>query len=179
MSSDDERSPKRQRRSYSPASPAPPETKAFVHQPHTPPPSVHMSPSWQAQTSSHQQGGSVTFPTPPSTAGFQSQQRGFGSEGGAESGQHTPAPESEQRRDNEGDAEMVDRQASGESEGDVSMASAVTAEDAEHRRTDHERQAGTPHDVPTDLLPPPPPRLYKPHLQRKLIPCALACAMVC
>ncbi|TKA74695.1 hypothetical protein B0A55_05088 [Friedmanniomyces simplex] len=164
MSSDGERSPKRQRRSYSPPSPALPETKPFVHQPQTPPPSVHMSPSWQAQTSTLQQVGSVPFPTPPSTTGCFSQQRGAGSDGG-ESGQHTPATAGEDRQDEEGDAEMPDVQhnGEGEGEGDVSMVSAPAVEaDAEHRRTDHERQEGTPSDSSTtDMLPPPPPRLYK------------------
>ncbi|KAK0950996.1 hypothetical protein LTR91_025276 [Friedmanniomyces endolithicus] len=58
---------------------------------------------------------------------------------------------------------MADAHPCGEVEDDVSMLSAPAAEaDAEHRRTDHERQEGTPNDSPpTDTLPPPPPRLYK------------------
>lgn len=124
MSAESERSPKRQRRSYSPPSP---ETKpAFVsHNPHTPPPSVHMSPSWNAQTSTLQQSGTVTFPTPPSTAGFHSHPTGrtSGSEG-LDSGKGTPVESSDMsKRD-------VD--------GDVTMGGQA---DAEHRRTDHERQA--------------------------------------
>ncbi|KAK5120599.1 hypothetical protein LTR85_006255 [Meristemomyces frigidus] len=169
MSPDGERSPKRQRlESYSPASPPIAETKAaFVHHPQTPPPSVHMSPSWQAQSQAAEQQsgpGSVTFPTPPSTAGFPGQQRSFGgAEDGAESGQHTPAPESEQRKDGDADAEMQDRPDDGPAQstvkpadGDVNMEG--VAEDAEHRRTDHERQQGQ-HTAPH--MPPPAPRLYK------------------
>lgn len=179
MSSDGERSPKRQRReSYSPASPPlAPETKAFVH-PQTPPPSVHMSPTWTSQPfTTEQKGGpgSVTFPTPPSTAGFPGQPKGFGGEDGGESGQHTPAPESEHRRDGDGDAEMQDRQDDGASaaEGDVSMAG--VADDAEHRRTDHERQEGE--DGLADL--PPAPRLYKLRTERKYTLRTYLCAMLC
>ncbi|KAK3672293.1 hypothetical protein LTR78_007833 [Recurvomyces mirabilis] len=168
MSSDGERSPKRQRRSYSPASPALPETKqSFVQPPHTPPPSVHsasMSPAWQPQHVSQQQqnGGGVTFPTPPSTAGLQSQVHGSRSEEGMESGQYTPATDSDPRRDGDGDAEMVDGD---EVEvGDVSMASITVEQDAGHRRTDHERE-DTVGDSEADMLPPPPPRLYKLHSQ--------------
>lgn len=122
----DERSPKRQRRSYSP--PSPPETKpVFVAQhPHTPPPSVHMSPSWNAQTSSLQHGGSVTFPTPPSTAGYHGQMSGKGptSEGGVESVSSTPVDSGNiGRKDGDGDADIA----------------AVEAKPG-HRRTDHERQ---------------------------------------
>jgi len=182
MSSDGERSPKRQRRSYSPPSPALPETKPFVHQPETPPPSVHMSPSWQTQTSTLQQVGGAPFPTPPSTTGFFSQHRGAGSEGG-ESGQQTPATAYEGHRDDEGDAEMADAQQSGEAEDDVSMLSAPAAEaDSGHRRTDHDRQESTVNDSSlTDALPPPPPRLYKLRSKRK---CTLRstpryCAVVC
>ncbi|KAK3651207.1 hypothetical protein LTR56_002065 [Elasticomyces elasticus] len=164
MFSDGERSPKRQRRSYSPPSPALPETKGFVHHvPQTPPPSVHMSPSWQAQTSTLQQVNSVPFPTPPSTTGLFSQQRGAGSEGG-ESGQHTPATIGEEHREEDRDTEMVDVQKSGhgEGEGDVSMVSAPAAEvDAEHRRTDHERHGDLPNAGLAEMLPPPPPLLFK------------------
>ncbi|KAK4547286.1 hypothetical protein LTR36_000941 [Oleoguttula mirabilis] len=173
MSPDGERSPKRQRLgSYSPASPPIAETKGFVHPPQTPPPSVHMSPSWQsqAQTAEQQSGpGSVTFPTPPSTAGFPGQQRSFGgAEDGAESGQHTPVLESEPTKNGDTDAEMQDGgddgpvDVAGSSvEGDVNMEGA--AADAEHRRTDHERQE----DPPTAPAPPPPqaPRLYKLHTE--------------
>ena len=154
MSSDGERSPKRQRlESYSPASPPVPETKAFVHQPHTPPPSVRMSPSCQSQHSTFEQKrsgpSSGAILTPPSTAGLNGQQRSFGGEEGAEGGSHTP-----DRKDGEGDTEMQDTQDDGAGEGDVSMVSA----DAEHRRTDHERQ-GDGQDTLADL--PPAPRLYK------------------
>ncbi|KAK4506583.1 hypothetical protein PRZ48_000315 [Zasmidium cellare] len=131
--SDGERSPKRQRlESYSPASPPlNPDTKAFIP-PNTPPPSVRMSPSWQAQSSqnNHHQGNSTTFPTPPSTSGFHghSAGRGAGSEAGGESGRQTPVTDAdgEARKDSDGDMEMADRHDGGD-------------RDAEHRRTDHER----------------------------------------
>lgn len=131
----DERSPKRQRRSYSPPSPAPAAKSAFVAQhPHTPPPSVHMSPTWNAQSSSLQQGG-VTFPTPPSTSGYQGHMtgRGSSSEGGIESGKGTPM-ESGEMHNRDGD-------------GDVNMGGEV---DAEHRRSDHERngEGATPVVLP-------------------------------
>ncbi|KJX95417.1 hypothetical protein TI39_contig4114g00003 [Zymoseptoria brevis] len=138
--SDGERSPKRQRlESYSPASPQPTvDTRHFVP-PQTPPPSVRMSPSWTAQTLPAQptgSGTSTTFPTPPSTAGYLGHMagRGAGSEGGGESGHQTPAGEDEgyARRDHDGDAEMTDRPESGND--------GVSSVDAEHRRTDHERE---------------------------------------
>jgi len=124
----DERSPKRQRRSYSPDSP--PETKpVFVAQhPHTPPPSVHsqsMSPAWQAQSSSSQQG--ATFPTPPSISGYHSQMTGktSNSEEGVDSVTGTPMNSTEHTaKDGDGDVDM------GGSE-----------PDAAYRRTDHERRA--------------------------------------
>ncbi|KAK3068995.1 hypothetical protein LTR53_013017 [Teratosphaeriaceae sp. CCFEE 6253] len=163
MSTDGERSPKRQRRSYSPPSP---DTKPFVsHQPQTPPPSVHMSPSWQglSQTSTLQQqhnSGSVPFPTPPSTSGVFGAVRGAGSDGG-ESGQHTPAhvDEETQAIDGDGDAEMADaRQDAGEGEDDMSTTSAPPAksDDAQRAPTNHDRHP----PPPTNMLPPPPPRLY-------------------
>lgn len=138
--SDGERSPKRQRlESYSPASPPlNPDTKAFVP-PNTPPPSVRMSPSWQSQSAqnTHQQGGSGTFPTPPSTSGFHGHAagRGAGSETGGDSGRQTPVTDAdgEVRKDSDGDAEMMDRQDGGEGVGLVG--------DAEHRKTNHERLA--------------------------------------
>jgi len=85
-----------------------------------------MSPSWNAQASSLQQSGTVTFPTPPSTAGFHGQTAGraTGSEG-LDSGKGTPVES--------GDMGKKDV------DGDVAMAGQA---DAEHRRTDHERQAG-------------------------------------
>ncbi|KAF2171300.1 hypothetical protein M409DRAFT_18413 [Zasmidium cellare ATCC 36951] len=131
--SDGERSPKRQRlESYSPASPPlNPDTKAFIP-PNTPPPSVRMSPSWQAQSSqNHHQGNSSTFPTPPSTSGFHGHAtgRGAGSDAGGDSGRQTPVTDAggEVRKDSDGDMEMADRQDGGDG-------------DAEHRRTNHERQ---------------------------------------
>lgn len=137
-----ERSPKRQRLegSYSPASPLPTfDTKPFIP-PQTPPPSVRMSPSWTAQsltTGQQQQAGNgnggngsgMTFPTPPSTSGIQSHMTGHS---GTDSARQTPARDDDVemrgddghgRRDGDGDAEMTD--------GPV---------EAEHRRTDHERQ---------------------------------------
>jgi len=88
----------------------------------------------QAQTSN-----SGTFPTPPSTAGFQNPMagRGAGSDAGGESERQTPASDYEgiSRKDGDGDAEMVDGVDDGPMK-DVPMA------DAEHRRTDHERQRG-------------------------------------
>lgn len=125
----DERSPKRQRRSYSP--PSPPTSKpAFVaQQPHTPPPSVHMSPTWNAHTSSLHQGGGVAFPTPPGTSGYQGHMTGRepSSEGGVESAKSTPVDSAGMAR-KDGD-------------GDVSMAGDA---DAENRRTDHDRSMNTP-----------------------------------
>jgi hypothetical protein len=121
----DERSPKRQRRSYSPPSPAAKLSFVAEHpQPHTPPPSVHMSPSWNSQTSSLQNGG-VTFPTPPSTSGYQGHMTGRGpsSDGGVESGKGTPTDGGEVRKDGDGDVSMV---------GEV---------DAENRRSNHERSS--------------------------------------
>jgi len=149
--SSDERSPKRQRlSSYSPQSASTPtDTKPpFVQHPHTPPPSVHMSPSWQSQPlpglgMASMNGGGVNFPTPHSPApGYQAQS--VTSEGG--SAQQTPAAEGERQ-----DAEMMD--SSGD--GDVSMAD----DDNGHRRTDHERQA--------DVGPVP---LYKLGITRKYCP---------
>lgn len=164
---DGERSPKRQRlESYSPASPPlNADTKAFIP-PNTPPPSVRMSPSWQAQSAQNQnqQGASGTFPTPPSTSGFHSHAagRGAGSEGGGDSGRQTPLTdaESEQRKDSDGDAEMTDRLEG--SEGDVSMA------DAEHRDTNHERKGST--DAASSSTPSAQP-LYKLSTTRKYCFC--------
>lgn len=141
----DERSPKRQRRSYSP--PSPPASKpAFVAQhPHTPPPSVHMSPTWNAQSSSLQQGGGVTFPTPPSTSGYHGHTTGRGpsSEAGVESGKGTPTESGEMaRRDGDGDVSMG---------GDAQ---------AEHRRSDHDRSENS---TPAVKL----PGLFKLPTQRK------------
>lgn len=141
----EERSPKRQRRSYSP--PSPPTSKpAFVAQhPHTPPPSVHMSPTWNAQTSSLQQGGGVTFPTPPGTSGHQGHMTGRApsSEDVTESGKGTPSGEVEtMKRDGEGDVSMGDET------------------DAEQRRSDHERSTAVTQAVPL-------PGLFKLPTQRK------------
>jgi hypothetical protein len=121
----DERSPKRQRRSFSPPSPAAKLAFVATEHPHTPPPSVHMSPTWNAQSSSLQNGGGVTFPTPPSTSGYQGHMTGRGpsSDGGVESGTGTPTDAGELRKDGDGDVKM-----SGEA-------------NAEHRRSDHERSS--------------------------------------
>ena len=110
----------------------------------------------------------MTFPTPPSTAGFLSHQHKSvgGGEDGVKSEQQTPASESE-RRDGDGDAEMVN--GGGESGevaaavNEVSMTDTVAATDAEHRRTDHERQSPSSHNnTVIDMSPPPlAPRLYK------------------
>jgi len=166
MSDDGERSPKRQRLdSYSPASPPPaPETKAFV-QPQTPPPSVHMSPSWQSQTSaadrrSTSRPGSVASPTPLSTAGLVGGQRGSGVEEGAESMSHTPRTEAEARRDVEVGAQMTDG-------GTRAAGSDMSMEDAEHRRSDHERGGRENAGVVQDL--PPAPRLYKLRTEREFV----------
>ena len=121
----DERSPKRQRRSFSPPSPAAKLAFVAAEHPHTPPPSVHMSPTWNAQSSSLQNGGGVTFPTPPSTSGYHGHMTGRGpsSDGGVESGTGTPTETGEARKDGDGD---------------VNMGSEVNAE---HRRSDHERSS--------------------------------------
>lgn len=145
----DERSPKRQRRSYSPPSPA--AKLAFVAehpQPHTPPPSVHMSPTWNAQTSSLQNGGGVTFPTPPSTSGYQGHMTGRGpsSDGGVESGKGTPTDAGEARKDGDGDVNMG---------GEV---------DAENRRSNHERSSdATPAAALPGLFKLPSKRKYPMH----------------
>lgn len=168
--SSDERSPKRQRlSSYSPAS-TPTETKStpFVQHPNTPPPSVHMSPSWNSQslpglgmvgTGGNGSGGGVNFPTPPSpAAGYHSQSvaQSMGSEGG--SARQTPAAEAERQ-----DVDMAEGE-TGDGDGDVSM-----AEDGEHRRTDHERTEGE------DTVPPLPAAVGLSYLptQRKFCPPAL------
>lgn len=95
--------------------------------------------------------------------------RGVSSEGwgGADSGEPTPAQEGEgavrRNEDGDGDAEMGDtlQEAGG---GDVAM----TAEDAdaEHRRSDHERQEAQ------DAVPPLPATdvLYKLRTERKYLP---------
>ena len=92
--------------------------------------------------------GSVTFPTPPSTAGFQSQMAGRGGSsesGGGESGQETPtvtSPEMENsgKRDGDGDAVMAEPQAQPIESGGREADDGGMVEDAEHRRSDHERQ---------------------------------------
>ncbi|KAF2484315.1 Rox3 mediator complex subunit-domain-containing protein [Neohortaea acidophila] len=135
-------SPKRQRRSYSPDSPSlPSETKASAtspQPPQTPPPSVHMSPEAQAQqlpglgllgaagSNAGSTAGSVTFPTPPSTAGLHSQimARGASSEGIS---------------DSDGQAPRATIQIDSTDARDVPMAG-TDESDAEHRRSDHERQ---------------------------------------
>ncbi|EMD00955.1 hypothetical protein BAUCODRAFT_42577, partial [Baudoinia panamericana UAMH 10762] len=166
-STDDERSPKRQRRSFSPPSPIPADdTKAaFVQPPQTPPASVHMSPSWQSSLS--QQVGGGSFPTPPSTAGFQSQQR----VGGSESGEPTPVPEEEQVREAYGVADTPDKQDELQREPHLGKRKREADDDdeentagAKHRRTDHERQDDTNGGDGAESLqppPPPPPRLFK------------------
>lgn len=166
--SSDERSPKRQRlSSYSPAS-TPTETKStpFVQHPNTPPPSVHMSPSWQSTQplpglgmAGSGNGGGVNFPTPPSpAAGYHSQSvaQSVGSEG--ESGRQTPTAEGDRH-----DTDMAEgtTKAGGDGDGDVSM-----AEDGEHRRSDHERNEGE------DTVPPLPSAVALSYLptQRKSCP---------
>ena len=143
------RSPKRQRLgSYSPASPPiVPDPKHA--QPHTPPPSVRMSPSWSQQGQTLP-GLGMQDPTPPNTATTQSFQSQALSNGGSS------VPESEQETQMSvtvvGDAEMRDH---GDGEGnDVKM------DDADNRRTDHERKdeavGGVLYKLSTD-------RKYPPH----------------
>lgn len=158
----DERSPKRQRlSSYSPAqSPEPKASSSELpHQghsfPQTPPPSVHMSPSWAIQNlpTSACLG---SFPTPPSTAGLQGPhvmaERTGGSEGDALSVIQTPAAEDEGefKRDGDGDAEMQE----GTEGGNV-----------EHRRTDHERHTILSPSLPVSAV----PKLYKLLSERKFL----------
>lgn len=142
----DERSPKRQRRSFSPPSPAAKLAFVAAEHPHTPPPSVHMSPTWNAQSSSLQNGGGVTFPTPPSTSGYHGHMTGKGpsSDGGVESGTGTPTETGEARKDGDGDVNMG-------SEGS-----------AEHRRSDHERSSDA-----TPAATVPVPGLYRLVTKRK------------
>lgn len=181
MSSDGERSPKRQRLdSYSPASPppVPSDTKAFLP-PHTPPPSVRMSPSWQSQQQQQQQ--SVTtgaFPTPPSTSGFHGTAAGHGSDPEAHerrlSNPQSPSSDTEKNQAHDGerdeDAEMTDlRQASVSA--DVAMA------DAGHRRTDHEREAIVTGPSTSSL--PPAHSLYKVSTIRKYSLRRNTCLLLC
>lgn len=114
--------------------------------------------------------GGVTFPTPPSTAGFQSQMHpGPGSvgSGGLDSEQQTPAVEQEGSTEN----------APGE---EVGMAEAPQAGEAkettEHRRTDHERQEGT---SATAQSLPGANSLYMLPTKRKYMSCTLQLCMVC
>jgi hypothetical protein len=134
---DAERSPKRQRfNSYSPASPAPPESSAFVN-PQTPPPSVRMSPSWQSQTSaSHKRtydqsiADDASIPTPPSTAGLLGQ-AGFRSNMGEAGEENLAAAVAHDGRAVSVGVTMIRSE-------DTAMVDAPSV-DAEHRRTDHER----------------------------------------
>ncbi|KAF2214778.1 hypothetical protein CERZMDRAFT_82700 [Cercospora zeae-maydis SCOH1-5] len=150
---DGERSPKRQRLdSYSPASPRPTvePTKTFVPNYSTPPPSVRMSPSWNAQSQTsqqlHHQPGGINFPSPPSTAGFQTRMANRDSEH-SDSGHQTPASQDDGdvRKDGDGDLEMTDRREHG---GDG------------HRRSDHERHGGEGYDAATSS-PGVVPQLYR------------------
>lgn len=134
---DAERSPKRQRfNSYSPASPAPPESSAFVN-PQTPPPSVRMSPSWHSQTSaSHKRtcdqsnSDDASIPTPPSTAGLLGQ-AGFRGSMGEAGEENLAAGVAHEGRAVSGGLTTGGME-------DTAMADAPSV-DAEHRRTDHER----------------------------------------
>ena len=80
-------------------------------------------------------------PTPPSTAGFQSQQTMRGERSESQSPMTADTDPSKKRKRDEGaDAEMtgVSHQAQqGNEEQDVSM-----TEDSEHKRSDHERNEG-------------------------------------
>jgi hypothetical protein len=127
-----------------------------------------MSPSWQSQPlpGLGMQGGNgaggITFPTPPSTAGFQSQVIGKGE--GPDSAQQTP--EDTQKDDEVADEAMNDIQEDTKEAGenDVSM---TMDESAEHRRSDHERQG----DTDTQPLPLGANVLYKLSIERKLSSC--------
>lgn len=167
-----ERSPKRQRRSYS-ASPPPAlsDSKASGQPPQTPPPSVHMSPSWNSQ--SIPTTGSATFPTPQS----QHTMGDNGSDRGTESEHQTPMADHEsvppQRKGGDEDEEMQ------EAHNTEHQPGLTTAEeDTEHRRTDHERQ-GASSDVLTNHPRPPVPRLYTMAAQRKFKRRASSCAVSC
>lgn len=97
--------------------------------------------------------------------------RGAGSEGGGDSGHQTPAGEDEgyARRDHDGDAEMTDRPESGND--------GVSSVDAEHRRTDHERE-GAGGDITAPV--PGAGVLYKLSTARKYsLRASLTCAMHC
>jgi len=162
MFSNSERSPKRQRQSYSPASPAA-DTKtlssAFVQPPQTPPPSVRMSPSWQSQQAqangAASTSGSVTFPTPPSTAGFPSQAAalsvmGDTREGGEDhSRRQTPDHEGENEKKRKRDMEIGEDEGRTpykrhHGEGEHKQQDELV--DAGYRRTDHERHVGAEED---------------------------------
>lgn len=161
---DGERSPKRQRTSgsYSPASPPITAETKTAQRPFTPPPSVRMSPSWQSQSQTQHTSGS--FPSPPSTAGFQSHMagRGVGSDGGGESGRQTPASEGfpETRRDGDGDTDMSERRHDVDGDDVVRQAG--------HRRTDHERHQSS-EDVATTTTAGKAPALHKLHITRKYL----------
>ncbi|QIX02257.1 hypothetical protein AMS68_007774 [Peltaster fructicola] len=88
-----------------------------------------MSPSWQAQNLPANGNATTTAPTPPSTASFPSQIIARSTEGG-DTQPDTPIEKPAEGRDREEDIEM---------------------EDADHRRTDHERIA----DVAKSLEPAP------------------------
>ena len=106
--------------------------------------------------------GGRSFPTPPSTAGFQSQVIGRGE--GPDSAQQTP--EDTQKDDEVADEIMADsREAPKEAgEGEVSM---TMDESAEHRRSDHERQGETSAVLPSLSA----NVLYKLSAERKLPSC--------
>lgn len=178
--SSDERSPKRQRGSYSPASPTyqisgletTPFVNPFVNQtPQTPPPSVRMSPSWDTQQLPSQ-AAHTTFPTPPSTAGLLSQMReSFGSTDAENMNipaHHTPAQETEHKVDSDGDIQM-------EQTGNTELGH--TAADIEHRRSDHDRlrepvatvsRTGVEEGASRALQTRDSPVLYKVNLERKI-----------
>ncbi|KAF2717755.1 Rox3-domain-containing protein, partial [Polychaeton citri CBS 116435] len=153
--SSEERSPKRQRISYNtPRSPSQEsegvksythvQTNQEDHIPHTPPPSVHMSPSWQAQqaqsnSSEHSQ---APLPSPPSTAGLHSQgtQRQESSDTGNNSGTHTPMQSQQQQNPERTDGDGDELMGGVGSQQDIQTYTQNQSTDAEHRKTNHERQ---------------------------------------
>lgn len=113
----------------------------------------------------------MTFPTPPSTAGFHSHMVGPGSvdSGGNESEQQTPAGEA---------IEGVPKAEDGEVNAttDAKKMEDLQEAAAQHRRTDHEREEGE--SKPFSSAAPPGlssavavPSLYKVSKTRKYLPC--------
>ncbi|KAK4987776.1 hypothetical protein LTR66_007502 [Elasticomyces elasticus] len=142
--SSDERSPKRLRGSYSPASPPyhltklDQHTKQFLQSPQTPPSPPRMSSMYHV---SSEHTDSHTFPSPPASGRASSRTQWQRNElrvkenlpGAADSQDNVSAP----MQDNDGDAQMQDQLS------DVNVEDAATANAATHMHTNHDRELGT------------------------------------